>query len=190
MGDCIGPMALEYSERKLKVSNALFKWPKCWRPSKPPPTLIFLPKSPDQNFEIAIVFSIVKKSNNYVFRHDSIPHSPGGRVASCELWSLFTYSIGYWEVYGHFQWDFFWWGESGEKVTWKDLSMEEFYLGEGNFPWRGHRISQHYLKKDQKLKKKQGFSTESKGQHKNLKLTEIITYTRGFSPASILRSLH
>ena len=33
---------------------------KNWRAPRPPPTFFFLPKSPDQNFEIAILFSIVK----------------------------------------------------------------------------------------------------------------------------------
>jgi hypothetical protein len=42
-------------------------------------------------------------------------------------------------------------GGFGGLVTREDLSMEEFFKGEGNFPWRGSRISQHYLKNNQKL---------------------------------------
>ena len=52
---------------------------KHWRTPRPPPTLIFSSKSPDQNFEIAILFNIVKKPKNYVFGDDLLPHSPRGR---------------------------------------------------------------------------------------------------------------
>ena len=45
--------------------------------------LIFFPKSTDQNFEIAILFSIVENHNNYVFGDDLLPHSPWGR--GCKL---------------------------------------------------------------------------------------------------------
>ena len=48
----------------------------------PPPMLIFSPKSTDQNFEIAILFRIVKNHNYYVFGNDLLPHSPWGR--SCK----------------------------------------------------------------------------------------------------------
>ena len=37
---------------------------------------IFFPKSPDQNLEMATLFSIVEKSNNYVFEDDLIPQNP------------------------------------------------------------------------------------------------------------------
>ena len=45
----------------------------------PPPTLIIFPKSMDQNFEIAILFSVVEEPYNYVFGDDLLPHSPRGR---------------------------------------------------------------------------------------------------------------
>ena len=32
--------------------------------------LIFSPKSPDEKFNIAILFSVVEKSNNYIFEDD------------------------------------------------------------------------------------------------------------------------
>ena len=38
--------------------------------------LFFLPKSPDQNFEIAILFSIVKISNNHFFEDNLILQNP------------------------------------------------------------------------------------------------------------------
>ena len=46
----------------------------------------FFPKSLNQNFEISILFSIVEKVNNYVFRIYLIPHSPRGR--GCKLQTL------------------------------------------------------------------------------------------------------
>ena len=45
----------------------------------PRPTLIIFPKSPDQNSEIAILFTVVKEPYNYVFGDDLLPHSPHGR---------------------------------------------------------------------------------------------------------------
>ena len=49
---------------------------------------------------------------------------------------LFTYSIGYFEVYRRFQWEGIFWEGGGrrEMVTWADLSREEFLMGEENFP--------------------------------------------------------
>ena len=44
-----------------------------------PPTLIIFPKSTNQNSEIAILFSVVKKPYNYVFGDDLLLHSPLGR---------------------------------------------------------------------------------------------------------------
>ena len=49
---------------------------KNWRAPRPPPTLIFSPKAPDQNSEIAILLTIVEKPNNYVFGDDLLPRSP------------------------------------------------------------------------------------------------------------------
>ena len=57
-----------------------------WRAPRPPPTLIFFPKSTDQNFEIAILFRIVENHNNYVFGDDFPPHSPWRR--GCKLLTL------------------------------------------------------------------------------------------------------
>ena len=54
----------------MKSSSVLFK---------PPPTLIIFPKSPDQNSEIAILFSIVKKKSNLItmsLRTTYFPESP------------------------------------------------------------------------------------------------------------------
>ena len=49
---------------------------------------------------------------------------------------MFTYINGYCEVYRRFEGDFFWFGGGGScwvGVTWEDLSMEEFVIGEENF---------------------------------------------------------
>ena len=62
----------------MKSSSALLSDPKNWRAPRPPPTLIFPQKSPDQNSEIAILFIIVEKPNNYVFRDVLLPRSPRG----------------------------------------------------------------------------------------------------------------
>ena len=43
-------------------------------------------KSPDENFEIAILVLIVENHNNYVFGDDLLPHSPRGR--GCKLQTL------------------------------------------------------------------------------------------------------
>jgi len=59
---------------------------KNWRAPRPPPTLIFTQKLPGQNSEIAILFTIIEKPNNYVFRYDLLPRSPCGR--GCKLQTL------------------------------------------------------------------------------------------------------
>ena len=73
------------------------------------------------------------------------PTVPVGGAASYKLWPLFTYTNGYWEVYRRFQWDFF--GLRGVGGTWKDLSMEEFVMGEENFNEGGAGLSNIIKKK-------------------------------------------
>ena len=89
-GDRIGPIVLECRERliqtEIKSSSALFLVIKNWKVPRPPPTLSFLPKSTDQNFEIAILSSIVENHNNYVFEDGLLPQSPRGR--GCKLHTL------------------------------------------------------------------------------------------------------
>ena len=46
----------------------------------------FFANSTDQNFEIAILFLIVKNHNNYVFGDDLLPQSPWG--TGCKLQTL------------------------------------------------------------------------------------------------------
>ena len=91
----------------------------------------FFPESTDQNFEIAILFSIVEKHNNYVFGADLLPHQSQGGAASYKLWPAFTYSNGYLEVYRPFQGDIFWVGGGlrgglrGRIFPWRNLSWEK-----------------------------------------------------------------
>ena len=123
--DRIDPEVLECCKRAqsngTKNSSALFKWPKNWMAPRSPPTLIFSPKSLDQNSEIAILFTVVEKPNNYVFKDDLLPNSLRGRGYKLQLWPVFTYSNGYWEVHRRFQGDFLF----GERRSWG-----------GFFPWR------------------------------------------------------
>ena len=99
-----GPRILGESsfERKLKVLVSFLKDQKNWKATRPPPTLIFSPKSPDQNFEIAILFSTVENIINMFSRMTYYPKVPGGRAESYELYPMFTYGIGYWKVYRRF----------------------------------------------------------------------------------------
>ena len=48
---------------------------------------------------------------------------------------MFTYSNGYWEVYGRFQGELFGLGGRVEVggATWEDLSMEKLLMGEETF---------------------------------------------------------
>ena len=74
-GDRIDQVVLECCERAHSNGNESSGAPfvtKFWC------SFIF-PKSTDQNSEIAILFSVVKKPRNYVFGDESLPRSPRGR---------------------------------------------------------------------------------------------------------------
>ena len=73
----------------------------------------FFPKSTDQIFEIAILFSIVDNLNKYVFGMTYSPKTPRGGAASYKLWPVFIYSNGYCEVYKRFSGGLFWVGGGG-----------------------------------------------------------------------------
>ena len=105
---------------------------KNWRAPRSPPTLIFFPKSTNQNFKTAILFSLVENHNNYVFGMTYSPKVPGGGAASYKIWPVFKYSNGYWEVYGRFSGWLFWFGGGGwgEGAMWEDLSLEECVMKE------------------------------------------------------------
>ena len=64
------------------------------------------------------------------------PAVPVGGVASYKLWPVFTYSNGYWEVYGRFRGDFFGFLGEGVEVGGGYVggsSMEKFLKGEETF---------------------------------------------------------
>ena len=78
------------------------------------------------------MFSIVE-SNNYVFEDDNPADSPGEglQVVNFAHYLHIVLVIG--KQTGVFR-GIFLVGGQGKKVTWKDLSMEEFFMGEGNYP--------------------------------------------------------
>ena len=43
-----------------------------------------------------------------------------------------------------FRGDFYGRGGLREGITWEDRSIEEFFMGERNFSWRGNQISYNY----------------------------------------------
>ena len=57
---------------KIKIYIALFKGPRKLAGNEAPCHGRLFPKSSDQNFKIAILFSLVKKSIIYVFEDDLI----------------------------------------------------------------------------------------------------------------------
>ena len=59
--------------KQFVVTNCNKERPKIGGYLGPPPTLIIFPKSPVQNSEIAILFSVVEKSYNYVFDSPTVP---------------------------------------------------------------------------------------------------------------------
>ena len=87
-GDCINSVVLEYRqrgsfERNLKVLVPFLGDQKIRGQLGPPPRS-FSPMLQDQNFEVAISFSFVYKSNKYVFEDDLIPRGLQGR--GYKLW--------------------------------------------------------------------------------------------------------
>ena len=73
---------------EMKSSSAILSDQKNWRAPRPPPTLNILPKSSDQNSEIAILFNIVEKPYNHVFWDDLLPQSLHGRGFKLQTLSL------------------------------------------------------------------------------------------------------
>ena len=128
---------------------------KNWRAPRPPPTLIFSPKSTDQNFEIAILFrtkTIITMSLGMTYS----PTVPVGGAASYKLRPVFTYNNGYWEVYSVFRGFCFWfWG-------WEDLSLEKYVMVEQKLNEKGSGFSKITIKKNnEKINMEKFFSIES-----------------------------
>ena len=95
-------------DRKLRVLVYLARVESDRRVTSPPPPHSFFPNASDQNFEIAILFKILQRSNNYAFgvdypfsswsraknyafRVDKTPHSPQNK--GCKLCKLSIVNI-------------------------------------------------------------------------------------------------
>ena len=78
----------------------------------------------DQNFEIAILFSIVENYNNYVFGDDLLPHSPRVGAASYKPWPVLA--------------------------MWDDLSLEGYVMEEEKFNEKGTGFSSITIEKKMK----------------------------------------
>ena len=101
-----------------------------------------------QNFEIALLLSIVERFNNDVFGVDM---SPKGRATSYHICPLYTHSIFYWKLNRQFQvwgdWFLRFWFSAGrilywDKYFWSELSRENFTQWEFS---RIHIRNQIYL---------------------------------------------
>ena len=120
----------------MKTSSALIKRPKKLEGTYAPPTLIIFPKSMDQNFEIMILFNVVKKLINTSLGTTYSPTVPVGGATSYKLWPVLAYSNIYWEVYRRFQGNFlvgrgvekrgiYWGSYPSKNLSWgKKISMK------------------------------------------------------------------
>ena len=77
----------------------------------------------------------------------------GGGVASYKFWPVFAYSNG--KSTDIFRGTFFGLGEGGwrEGAVWKDISLEEYVMGEEKFKW-GAEFSTIIMKKIEKINMK------------------------------------
>ena len=156
--------------RKSKVLGFFFSEQKYWRVASPLPCSFPPPKSPDQNFEMAILFSIVKKFNNYAIEDDLNPHSPWGK--GYKLWAL---PIVY--IFTHCQRRF-----QGD--------MKGSFQGGREFPKEGELDFQVLLKRRPETKWKTGFLTWKWGATLKLKTNRNYYLYEGVVPSAIPRSLH
>jgi len=93
-----------------------------------------------------ILFSIIDISDNYVFEDELAlpPESPG---KSCRLSTADSLHIVL--FIGKYT-DNFFLGVGGSGGMWEDFLMEKFFVGEGDFPWRGSQITRALFKNGQK----------------------------------------
>ena len=142
-GNLIEPVVLECCERAHSDGNEVIvpflNDPKYWRAPRPPATLIIFPKSPDQNSEIAILFSIVEKPYNYVFGDDLLPQNPRGRGYKLQtLTSAFPWKNLSWRKKNSMK------GAQEEGATsyklWPVLFHGGICHGGRKIPWRERRI--------------------------------------------------
>jgi len=64
-----------------RVLVPILRGQRYWGATSPPPS--HFPLVADQSLEIAILFNIVERFNNYVFEDDLAPHGPQGK--GCNL---------------------------------------------------------------------------------------------------------
>ena len=139
--------------RILKVLVPFLSDQKHWRAPRPPPTLIFPPESPDQNSEIAILFTIVKKPFKYVFGDDLIPQFPWEelQVTNFDLCLHIVMVTG--KCTDVFRGIFFGWGGKLRGSYVEGSFHGGTSHGGRDFQWRGGgRIFKHYLRKQWKTK--------------------------------------
>ena len=140
---------------EIKTSSAIFKWPKNWRASRPPPTLMFFPKSSDQNYEIVILFEAVP--NTFVFGTRYSPTAPweGPQVTNFDRCLHIVMVI--WKRTDAFK-EIFWFGGG---VEWRGLCGGNFPWGilhwRRKFPWRGPGFLSIFLKNNEKINMKKFF---------------------------------
>jgi hypothetical protein len=72
-----------------KKFSVLYKSLKWSEGSQPPPCALF----PHQNFDIAILFKIVQRENNYASWIDKAPRASRGRAVNCARFPLLTYKV-------------------------------------------------------------------------------------------------
>ena len=106
-----------------------------------PPHAHFFPKSPDQNCETAILFSIVKKNLKTMSPWEGLQVTNFDQCLHIVMViGKFTYTFR----------GFFGWGRG----LWGELSMEEFVMGEVNFHERGAGFFSIFLKSIEKTNMK------------------------------------
>ena len=148
-----------HSNRNEKVLVPFLSDQKNWRASRPPPTLIFSPKSTYQNFEISILFRIVENNNKYVFGDELLPHNPWGR--GCQATNFdeclnIVMVIG--EVYRRFQGDFSLFGDGAEGRGYVGGSfLGGICHGEEKFNEKGADFSSITIRKQWKINMKTFF---------------------------------
>ena len=127
----VDPVVLAFlrglTQAEMKRSSALFKWEKIG--GQLGPRSFFPPKSPHQNFDSHFV---QHRHNSYQLCLSGrlIPHSPQGKDS--KLWTSPIVYIWYLLLVSmrRFREDFYW---RGDWVTWENLPVEEFFMGEDHF---------------------------------------------------------
>ena len=123
-------------ERKIKVIVPFLRDQEIGGQQDPSCTHFF-PKSPDQNFEIVIFFSIFEISNNYIFHDDlqsrsrgnpvPVPVPPQSRGKGCKLWALSIVYIQYWLFVSIKSFSGFFSGTGGGRSGgWRDCSTCQY----------------------------------------------------------------